>query len=38
MLRETMEAALFSEKRGPRINERLSLGQWVKNGTGDCGG
>lgn len=26
----TMKATLFSEKRGPRINERLSKGQWVK--------
>lgn len=31
----TMEATLFPEKKGPRINERLIEGQWVKNDIGD---
>ena len=31
----TMEATLFPEKKGPRINERLIEGQWVINDTGD---
>lgn len=37
MPKRTMEATLFTEKRGPRINERLSEGHWVKNDTGDHG-
>lgn len=37
MPKKTMEATLFSEKRGSRINERLSQGQWVKNDRGDHG-